>query len=131
MIVSIFGSCGKRALEKRLTERLFDDNSALVRWVVDDGRCDEVSLSARDVLATSGNFVLMLGDVLEETLDTLILHRVLNRSEMDTLVVWAADLEVGSELGHGLEGLLVDGFVDIDTLGGNADLSTVLESSEN
>lgn len=125
-----FIAVGKKSWKKIRTKRLFDNNPALVGWVVDDGGCDEESLSVRNVLATSGDLVLVLGHVLEESLDALVLHRVLNWSEVDALVIWSSDLEVVGKLGHGLESLLVDGFVDIDTLGGNAHLSAVLEGAE-
>jgi len=112
---------------RRLTEWLLLDNTAVTGWVVDDGRLHKVPLCRLNIVWSRGEFVSVFLAVLEKALDTLVLHVVLDRAEHHTLLVRCADLEVLGELGHlGDEGL-VDGFVDVDALGGNADLAGVDE----
>jgi len=113
-----------------LTKRLLHDDSAVVWRVVDDCWSDEVTLSGRHILTTDSKFVLVFADVLEEALDTLVLHRVLDGSEVYTFIIWTTDLEVRCKLGHGLECLLVDRFVNVDALRSDTNLSAVLERTK-
>lgn len=55
------------------------------------------------------------------------MHLILNGTEKVVAVVWVADLDGLGEVDHLLEKLLVDGLVDVDTLGGYTDLTGVLE----
>jgi hypothetical protein len=59
------------------------------------------------------------------------LHLVLDRAEHVVTVIGVSDLDRLGEVDHLCEEILVDGLVDVDTLGGYADLSTVLECTHN
>ena len=106
----------------RLTERFLGDDSAVVRRVVDNGRLNEVSFGLGNVGFTSGKGVTLGLGVCKETLDTLVLHGVLDGTEHDTVVIGRADLEVRGGFGHGSQHFFIDLFVDIDALGGYTDL---------
>lgn len=77
----------------QLTKRLFDYNPRVIRWVIDDCWNDEVPRRPIVVLATDSNFLALLLDLVKETLDTLILHRVLDRPMRHAFVKAAANLQ--------------------------------------
>jgi hypothetical protein len=60
-------------------------------------------------------------------LDLFVLHRVLDGTKENTFFGAVAHLELLGDLDHGITELVVDGFVDIDTLNGQADLTGVEE----
>ena len=109
-------------------EWLLLDDAAVVWRVVDDGWLDVEALAGCDVWLANGELVALLLGVLEEALDLLILHLVLDWSEQRARVR-SADLDRLGELDHLLEHLVVDVFVNVDALGGDADLTGVLEGS--
>jgi hypothetical protein len=109
-------------------EGLLGDDAAVVGRVVDDGRLDEEALlGGGGVLANSELVAVLLG-VREELLDLLVLHLVLDGAE-ERAGLGVADLDSLSEVDHLLDELGVDALVDVDTLGGDADLTGVLEGA--
>jgi hypothetical protein len=110
------------------SERLFLDDTAVVWRVIDDSWLDEETLAVADVCRTNGELVALVFGILEHVLDLLVLHLVLDGSK-ERARLWVADLDGLGELNHGLEHLIVDTLVDVDTLGGDADLSGVLEGA--
>src|SRR5271170_1932238 len=77
------------------------------------------------VRPSNGNLVLFLLNIREEALDPLVLHRVLDRSEEDILLVAFTYLECLGEVDHCVAELRVDGFLDEDTFDSHADLTGV------
>jgi hypothetical protein len=122
LLVSIFVSQNEKKVSVGRTEWLFLDDPGVVWRVVDDSRLNEKALVGVDVRLADGKLVALLLTVLEEALDLLELHGVLDGAESDIGFVAGADLEVLCEADHFLEELLVDGLVDVDALGGNTDL---------
>jgi hypothetical protein len=90
---------------------------------------DEIAVGLLDGVRASCKFVALGLAVLEEALNTFVLHRILNSTEHDALLIRRADFKGLRESNHCCEELLVDAFVDVDTLGGNADLARVEESA--
>lgn len=66
--------------------------------------------------------------VLEEGLDLLVLHLVLNWAEVGA-IGRSTDSHGLGEFNHGRKGLLVDVLVDVNTLGSDTNLTGVLESA--
>lgn len=64
-------------MEEPLTKGLFRHNPRIFRWVVDESGGDEVTLRLKIILAANSDLLALLLDLGKETLDTLILHRVL------------------------------------------------------
>lgn len=105
-------------------ELLLLDNLAVVRRVVDNGRLDPEAIFLFNLAAT-GNEVVALGlAVLEEGLDLLILHLVLDGAQHGTVLVGGADLKAGGNLGHCVDHGSVDLLVDVNTLSSNANLGS-------
>ena len=111
-------------------ERLLLDDAAVIWRVVDDSRLDEEALAGFHLWLASCELVTLLLGIGEESLDSVKLHGVLDGSEHDTLLVALSDLEVLGESDHALHELGVDRFVDVDALGGDADLTGVEEASQ-
>lgn len=109
-------------------EGLLGDDAAVVGRVVDDGRLDEEALLGGWSLLANGELVALLTGVLEELLNLLVLHLVLHGAE-EGAGVGVADLDGLGEGDHLGEELAVDALMDVDTLGGNADLAGVLEGT--
>jgi len=109
--------------EGRRTERLLGDDARVVRRVVDDRRLYEVAGTLFDLLGADGELVTVLLAVLEELLHLLVLHFVLDGSDQDAGLVARADLDALGEGDHGFQEGLVDVLVDVDALGGDADLA--------
>lgn len=103
---------------------LFHHEARVGRRVIDNRRVDEVALFIL-ILAAGGKDVAVLLAVVEETLDAIVLHLVLDGPDHDALLVTLADLERLGEVDHGFEHGLVDVRVDVDALGGHAHLSAV------
>lgn len=64
---------------------------------------------------------------LETYLDLLVLHLVLDRSQKHSFLITFTNLETLGDFNHSFQELIVDGFMDIDSLDGQADLSRVEE----
>jgi len=106
-------------------EWLLHDDTGIIWRVIDDGRSDEIAFAWGNVWLACNEFIALALAIFKESLDLLILHRVLDRTEHDTFLVRAADLEILGELCHSLNKFGVDRFVDVHTLSGNADLARV------
>lgn len=113
---------------KNKTELLFLDDLAVVGRVVDDGGLKPETVLRLDISAAGDEVVALVLAVLEESLDLLVLHLVLDGAEHGTLLVGSTDLEAGGDLGHCVDHGSVDLLVDVNTLGGNADLARKLAS---
>ncbi len=113
----------------RRTKRLLGDDARVVGRVVDDRRLDEVAGTLFDLLGADGELVTVLLAVLEELLYLLVLHFVLDGPDQDTGLVARADLDALGEGDHGFQEGLVDVLVDVDALGGDADLARVIEGA--
>lgn len=113
---------------KNKTELLLLDDLAVVGRVVDDGGLEPEAVLRLDISAASNEVVALVLAVLEESLDLLVLHLVLDGTEHGTLLIGSADLEAGGDLGHCVDHGSVNLLVDVDTLGGNADLMRELAS---
>ena len=103
---------------------------AVVGRVVDDGRLEPVAILLLDISTAGNEVVALVLAVLEESLDLLVLHLVLDGTEHGALLIRRADFETGSDLGHCIDHGSVDLLVDVDTLGGNANLAKKLASEE-
>ena len=110
------------------TKLLFLDDLAVVGRVVDNGRLEPEALLLLDISTAGNEVVALVLAVLEESLDLLVLHLVLDGAEHGTLLVGSTDLEAGGDLGHCVDHGSVDLLVDVNTLGGNADLARKLAS---
>lgn len=104
------------------TKLFFLDDLAVVGRVVDDGGLKPVTILLLDITTASNEVVALVLAVLEESLDLLVLHLVLDGTEHGALFVGCADLEAGRDLGHCVDHGSVDLLVNVDTLGGNANL---------
>lgn len=109
-------------------EGLLGDDAGVVGRVVDDGGLDEEALVAGDGVIANSELVAILARVVEELLDFLVLHLVLDGAEQGA-GFGVADGDGLGEVDHLLEELLVDALVDVDALGGDADLARVLEGA--
>lgn len=107
---------------KNKTELLFLNDLAVVRRVVNDGRLEPETGLVFDIGAAGSELVALVLAVLEEGLDLLILHLVLNGAKHDALFVGCADLQTGCSLGHCVNHRSVDLLVNVNSLGGNANL---------
>lgn len=110
------------------TEWLFCDNAGVLLRVVDDGGGDEVAGLAGVVLAADSDVPLFLLNVVEECLDLLKLHAVLDGAEEDTLFVALASFEGLGKLDGCFLELGVDVLVHVDALDREANLARVQES---
>jgi len=110
------------------TEWLFGYDPAVVWRVIDDCRRHEEAVALLHRVGANGDFVAFGFGVLEETLDALVLHRVLHWSEQGARIR-LADFDGFDKINHLGEELGVDRFVDVDALGRDAHLPTVLESA--
>jgi hypothetical protein len=104
------------------TKLFFLDNLAVIGRVVDDGGLKPETVLLLDVSAAGNEVVALVLAVLEESLDLFVLHLVLDGTEHGALLIGCADLEAGGDLGHCVDHGFVDLLVDVDALGGNADL---------
>ena len=120
---------GKAREGKGLTERFFLDDHGIVWRVIDDGRLDEVAITLLDLWLPGREGVSVLLAVAEEVLNFFVLHVVLDGAEHDACLVAAADFEGLGEVHHGFDEGLVDAFVDVDALCGDADLARVEEGA--
>mgnify|MGYP003629642101 CR=1 FL=1 len=71
-------------MEGKHTKRLLYHNSRIIIRVINDCGIDKVSIGIW-YLSTNSHFHTMFLDVIEETLYTIVLHFVLNRSEEDAI----------------------------------------------
>lgn len=109
--------------EHELTERFLDDNPRVVRRVVNHCGRDEVALAVGGGRGGSrGDLELRLLNVLEELLDALELHLVLDGAEHRALLLSVADGQILDGGGNFGDKLVVNGLVDVDALDGDADL---------
>lgn len=90
---------------------------------------NEEALACGDGVSTLGELIPLLLGILKEGLDLLILHGILDRPKQYTLLFGCANLDALGELYHALDELGVNGLVDVDTLGGNAHLTRIEEST--
>jgi hypothetical protein len=104
------------------TKLLFLDDLAVVGRVVDDGGLKPETVLLLDISAAGNEVVALVLAVLEESLDLFVLHLVLDGAEHGTFLVGCADLEAGGDLCHCVDHGSVDLLVDVDTLGGDANL---------
>jgi len=111
------------------TEWLFLNDSGVVWWIVDDCWLNEETLAGGNGVGALSELISLLLAVLEKGLDLLILHRVLDRTKQDTFLIGCANLDGLCELDHSLHEFRVDGLVDVDSLGSNANLARVEEST--
>jgi hypothetical protein len=118
-----------RLARNNKTKLLFLDNLAVVGRVVDDGGLKPEALLLLDVSTAGNEVVALVLAVLEESLDLFVLHLVLDGTKHGALLFGCADLEAACDLGHGFDHGFVDLLVDVDTLGGNADLMKKLASA--
>ena len=108
---------------KNETELLLLDDLAVVGRVVNDGRLEPEAILLLNISTASNEVIALVLAVLEEGLDLLILHLVLDGAEHGALLVGSADLEAGGDLGHCVDHGSVNLLVNVDALGGNADLA--------
>ena len=113
----------------RRTERLLGDDARVVGRVVDDSRLDEVAVALLDLLGADGELVAVLLAVLEELLHFLVLHLVLDGPDQDAVLVARADFDAFGEGDHGFQEGLVDVLVHVDALGGDANLTRIVEGA--
>ena len=104
------------------TERFLLDDSRLVRWIVNDRRLDKVALRLLYIRHANCKFVALRLGVCEKVLDLIVLHRVLDGANHDSLFVARADFEALGEVYHCINERPVDAFMDVDALRGHADL---------
>ncbi len=104
-----------------LTEWLLHNDLRIFLWPVDDGRRNEIAITV-GVLATNCHIQLLLFNVAEEAFDPLILHRILNGTEVNAFFMPFAEFEAGGVLGNCIAEWLDDLLVDEDTLDGKAEL---------
>jgi hypothetical protein len=104
------------------TKLFFLDNLAVVGRVINNGRLEPEAVLLLDVSAAGNEVVALVLAVLEESLDLFVLHLVLDGTEHGAFFVGCADFEAGGDLGHCVDHGSVDFLVDVDALGGNADL---------
>ncbi|KAI3479986.1 hypothetical protein L1887_57884 [Cichorium endivia] len=110
-------------------EGLLLDELAVLGRVVDDAERVEVAFLLLDLASRDEVELLVLG-LLEELADLVILHLVVDGTKHDALLVTGAHLEVLNDLGECRLELVVDVLVDVDALGGDADLARVEEGTE-
>jgi len=110
-------------------KRLLGNDAGVVGRVINNGRLDEEALSGSDVGLANCELVALLLAVCKEGLDLLVLHGVLDGAKQVVAVIWVAHLDRLGEGNHLSEEVLVDGLVDVDTLGSDADLARVLEGT--
>jgi hypothetical protein len=110
-----------------LTERLLHNNLRIFLWAIDNSGRDEISFSLR-VLATNRHVPVLLVDVAEEAFYALILHRILNGTEVNTFFMSFAKLEAGGVLDQCVAERLDDLLVDENTFDGKAELDVSAQS---
>ena len=109
---------------RRLTERLFNNDSRILWRIINNGRSNIISVLRRRLkLSTSSNLPTLLLDVLEESLDSVVLHLVLNRAMTGFFGGTVAEFVVLDVLDYCVAELFVDGFVDVDAFDIEADLA--------
>lgn len=75
------------------SERLLGHDAGILRRVVDNGGCDEVTFLVLGHFPAKSRFPALLGNVVEEGLDFVVLHAVLNGSKEDVILEAIAGLE--------------------------------------
>lgn len=110
-----------------LTKRLLNDNPRVLRRSIDDRRSNVESISRGLNLAADGDLPPLLLDVVEEGLDAVVLHGVLERAVADSCFGAVAEGVGLDVLDHGVAEFFVDGLVDVDALEVQADLAGVEE----
>lgn len=110
-----------------LTKRLLNDNAGILRWSVNDRRGNVEPVGRGLNLAADGDLPPLLLDVVEEGLDAVVLHGVLERAVADAGVGAVAEGVGLDVLDHGVAEFFVDGLVDVDALEVQADLAGVEE----
>lgn len=86
---------------------LLGHNAGILRRVVDDGGRDEVAFLVLGHFPAKSRFPALLGNFVEERLDLIVLHAVLDRSKEDIVLETNTGLESLSVLYQRLEELLV------------------------
>lgn len=111
-------------------EGFFRCDAGGISGAVDDGGFDEVAwLGGVEGLGCAvGEGDLFRGEVGQEALDFFVLHGVLDGAHEDAFLVAFADLEGLGEGDCGIAEFVVDGFVYVHALDGDADLAGVEEA---
>ena len=86
---------------------LFGDDAGVLRRIVDNCGSDEVAFLVLAQFPAKSGFPALLGDVVEEGLDLIILHAVLDRSKEDVVLKTITGLESLGVLYQRLEELRV------------------------
>lgn len=106
------------------TKRFFGDNLGVIFRVVDNSRVNEVAIGICR-LSTNRHLVSMLLDVVEECLDLLVLHRVLDGAKEYAVFGSIAHFQRLGVSNHSVAEFIVDGRVDVDALEAEANLETL------
>mmetsp|Transcript_528 Transcript_528/g.1324 ORF Transcript_528/g.1324 Transcript_528/m.1324 type:complete len:275 (+) Transcript_528:173-997(+) len=77
---------------------------------------------------TANHFCAVVERVNEKLAHLVILHRVIERAEHDIFLKSVAEGCIFGDLSKSLKSILVNSLIHVDTLGSNADLTTVTES---
>ena len=92
---------------KNWAERLLLDQSGVFFGVVNDGGRNEVACRILDLAANSNLHAIPL-DIVEEALDTIVLHRVLDGTKENTFLVTLANFEKFCVLDQSIPELIDD-----------------------
>ncbi len=92
---------------KDRSKRLFGDDAGVLRRIVDNRGSDEVAFFVLGHFPAKSGFPALLGNVVEERLDLIVLHAVLDRSKEDVVLETITGLESLSVLYQRLEELRV------------------------
>lgn len=103
------------------TERFLSNDSGVLLRSVDDRRCDKISWSGW-IHSANGNLVIVLFYVIEETLHSFVLHRILNWAEEDIHLCACSQLKSLRVLDHSLQELVEYFLVHKNTFDRYADL---------
>lgn len=115
-----------KTMASGLTKRLLDDNTRLLRGPVNDGRFDIIPLCWYIVHFTAQcDLPPLFGNVCEKSLDTFVLHRILEGPMRDARLRAVSDGEVAGVLHHGRFEGVVYRLVHVDALEVQADLARV------
>ena len=107
------------------TKRFLSNDSGILLRSVDDRRCDKISWSGW-IYSANGNLVIVLFDVVEETLDSFVLHRILNGAEENIRLCTCPQLQSLRVLDHSFQEIVEYFLVHKNTFDGYADLETRL-----
>lgn len=106
------------------TEGFLNHNTGLLGRAVDDCRGDEIPLRRVDI-SPDRYFPALRFDIAEESLDSFVLHGVLERAVRDTLLGAISEVIAFDVLDQRLFELVKDCFVDVDSLQVQTDLQNV------